>query len=246
MKIEKYWAYYDGDQYERAPDEVVTEEQAIAWGEANLRDGEWGHNERTITADMVQYSIEIDADGDEIPDSEEEIDRVEIGITIETNHEALILDVVGHNSPCLDCDHEWVSCHASEGGLRENPGVFGGPGAAVSSETHCRKCGLIRCETSGDTNEDGNSNGVEYTAPPDDRSWRFCGAADGEEYYESLLAHTLEEAIEEAEKILSYSPERCMSDEDGDYAHVEYVQEYESRDPVVLHWQRIDYDPEDD
>lgn len=47
-----------------------------------------------------------------------------------------------------DGGHDWRSPHSLLGGLKENPGVWGGSGTRMSVKTVCAACGKYRTETS--------------------------------------------------------------------------------------------------
>ena len=46
--------------------------------------------------------------------------------------------------------HSWVATMSVEGGCRENPGVWGIGGAAISLRQHCKRCGQGRRRIVGD------------------------------------------------------------------------------------------------
>ncbi len=70
---------------------------------------------------------------------------------------------------CPHGSHEFVADVEHEGGLKENPGVFG-HGGSVVCESHCKHCGLPRTDDSWDDKlnqhiPDGNTS---YGEIPDD------------------------------------------------------------------------------
>jgi len=58
--------------------------------------------------------------------------------------------------------HEWTATVDREGGLTENPGVFGNGGGVIIHE-HCRHCDILRVRNTWDTNPGDGSQGHEVT-----------------------------------------------------------------------------------
>jgi len=161
---------HDGYYEDQEPIEASSLEDALAVardGDANhdgiedwIRSGDWGDLE--VEGGSVTGYVEVtreweDKDGDE--DSEEASDSVEV--VFEHNEEEMVRRVGGDP----ECDHKWDSTLEIEGGIKENPGVWGLNGAAISSSEHCTICGVRRTVISGDVNQCGNRNSVTYEVP---------------------------------------------------------------------------------
>lgn len=127
-------------------------EQAQEW----LRDGEWGDEGAAPSANVG----ELEADGNVV-------DQERTSVDIEPDHAALIGRLVGPYDGDRICgfdpdDHDWTS--EGEGGLDENPGVWGHGGTAISVAQHCRRCRLHRTTRyTGSQRNPGEHDTVEYT-----------------------------------------------------------------------------------
>jgi hypothetical protein len=54
-----------------------------------------------------------------------------------------------------DCKrHKWTR----KGGCKENPGVWGIGGAAISITETCERCNMVRDKVTGDVEKNGNRN----------------------------------------------------------------------------------------
>lgn len=132
--------------------------------EEYVRDGEWGDEGGSVSVRV--WRVGIDADGDRV-----DVDEEWITVDIPPDHDALIRAAGGDT----DCDHEWTS--EGEGGCDENPGVWSVGGTAMLFMSHCRLCGLHRCErTTGSQRNPGEHDTVTYEQPP---SW--CAECQAEE-----------------------------------------------------------------
>jgi len=58
--------------------------------------------------------------------------------------------------------HKWIRTYAVEGGLRENPGVWGISGAAIAMRQHCQHCGVSRRRVFGDVDTPSRNHGWKY------------------------------------------------------------------------------------
>lgn len=70
--------------------------------------------------------------------------------------------------PSNEDGHEWTATVEREGGLAENPGVWGNGGGVVIHE-HCKHCDMLRVRDTWATNPDDGSQGHEttiYERPP--------------------------------------------------------------------------------
>lgn len=63
--------------------------------------------------------------------------------------------------------HSWVATFAVEGGLRENPGVWGIGGSAIALREHCAKCGLKRRRIIGDVDRPSRNTGWQIVTDGD-------------------------------------------------------------------------------
>lgn len=147
----KMWDDSSAEKIESIEAESVEEARGIAESEATdwAEDGDWGDDGACV---RVHWSLE-DENGDEVWDDYTDVE-------IEPNHENLIRAAGGDP----DCNHDWTS--EGEGGLDENPGVWGLGGTAIKYRSHCRKCGLIRTEISlGSQRNPGEHDTVEYQQP---------------------------------------------------------------------------------
>ncbi len=86
----------------------------------------------------------------------------ETDIEVEPDHAALVREAGGDP----DCDHDWTSSVAVEGGCAENPGVWSVGGTAMVFREHCRLCGLRRRKHYVSSHRSpGEIATVEYTQP---------------------------------------------------------------------------------
>lgn len=116
------------------------------------RSGEWGTDGASIEITV----IESDANG-------VELDREDLSVEIEPDHDALIRAAGGDT----DCDHDWTS--EGEGGCDQNPGVWSTGGTGITISSHCRRCGLHRVEhLTGSQRNPGEHDTVEYSMPEGD------------------------------------------------------------------------------
>jgi hypothetical protein len=90
-----------------------------------------------------------------------------------------------HSDPEPECEsegpgyddeggHDWRSPYSLLGGLRENPGVWGGAGTKITTKTVCACCGKYRTETdNGSQRNPGDPESVvEYSdADEDSEAW---------------------------------------------------------------------------
>ena len=72
---------------------------------------------------------------------------------------------------CTEDEHDWRMPYSVLGGLKENPGCWGGPNGGITSRSVCAHCGVYRVFMSRKTNP---SDGATYEAtdyePPDEDS----------------------------------------------------------------------------
>ena len=92
-------------------------------------------------------------------------------------------DIIVPQDPpeCSENEHDWCSPYAVVGGLRENPGVFGGPNGGVTITEVCRHCGAYRrTETRHQDTCSGRTWPDDYVSyrEPDDVSLEWIEAAD--------------------------------------------------------------------
>lgn len=69
-----------------------------------------------------------------------------------------------------DKPHVWTATYEKEGGLEENPGVFGHGGGVILNQ-HCAKCGMKRIRDTWATNPNDGSEGhvtLQYIASEED------------------------------------------------------------------------------
>lgn len=133
----------------REPLQATTIVQALTEAEELLRAGDYGDAGGWVVG-YVHRCVE---------GRSTQTERIEFWL--EPNHAALIAAAGGSRN----CPHEWTS--DGEGGLAENPGVYGIGGAAIMARDHCRFCGVRRETISGDTNppDSGNRDGTTYFRP---------------------------------------------------------------------------------
>jgi hypothetical protein len=126
----------DGNaECEYDPAEYTPQEAA----EDYVASGEWGDGGGSISVRV--YRKGLDACGDE-----SRTDGEVYEIDIEEDHAQKIRDAANGAEICGEDpdDHDWTG--EGEGGLSENPGVWGHGGTAISISEHCRCCGLHRSE----------------------------------------------------------------------------------------------------
>lgn len=124
-----------------------------------MRVGEWGEDGARVSAKWTIKSLtELGEDDDLSGDLTGEVE-----VEIEPNHEAKIKEAARYEEICGTDpdDHDWTS--DGEGGCRENPGVYGHGGTAMSFHSHCRRCGLHRiAHSTGSQRNPGECDTVEY------------------------------------------------------------------------------------
>lgn len=139
--------YHEDGGHQETIEGVTTMAEALERAEEMCKDGEWG-NEGALINVWVE---EIDEDG-------EQIDRDDIEVSIEPDHEEMIRRAGGDT----DCEHEWTS--EGEGGCTENPGVWSLGGTTMLFKSHCEKCGLKREEVHhGSQRNPGQADKVTYS-----------------------------------------------------------------------------------
>ena len=141
------FVYYEDGGHSETIEGVTTMAEALEQAEEMCKDGEWGDEGALISV----WVEEVDEDG-------KQIDREDIEVSIEPDHEEMIRKAGGDT----DCDHEWNS--EGEGGCTENPGVWSRGGTTLVFKSHCTKCGLKRTEVSyGSQRNPGQADTVEYS-----------------------------------------------------------------------------------
>lgn len=117
---------------------------ATAWAEELLGAAEYGPGGGTSSGRLtvMQDDRRVYADG--------------VDVEIAADEDELIRQAGGDPR----CAHDW---QPGEGGLDENPGVWGIGGAAILSRERCARCGVIRDTIHGDVDAP-NRNGVTYHA----------------------------------------------------------------------------------
>lgn len=125
-------------------------------------------------------AVPTDAEADELLTEEY------LEVEIEPDHSGKIADAT---RGCETCgtepdDHDWTS--DGEGGCRENPGVWGHGGTAMSFDSHCRKCGLHRHE---------HSTGIQRN--PDDHDTVEYEMLDDETIAAHRANGDMDEAVEQ-------------------------------------------------
>ena len=140
----------------------ATQSEIIAAAEKEV--DSWKHGvevEHTIFWDYTIYCIPDDKLGDKIDgrqtceilqDTDEDIEQYEY-------HSGMV-ECHPDPDPCITCrdDHEFISTHEVEGGLKENPGVFGNGGGVIINE-HCKFCSVTRRKDTWATNPDDGTQG---------------------------------------------------------------------------------------
>ncbi len=135
--------------------ECDTMDEAKDRAEEWLENGEWGDDGAAPSANVG----ELDADGNVVY-------QESVSVDIEPNHAVLISNLVGQFGLDDICgtdpdDHDWTA--EGEGGLDENPGVWSSGGTTITTQAHCRKCGLHRTvKTTGSQRNPGEHDTVEY------------------------------------------------------------------------------------
>ena len=141
------FVYHEDGGHQETIEGVTTMAEALEQAEEICREGEWG-DEGALVSVWVE---EVDEDG-------KQIDRDDIEVSIEPDHEELIRRAGGDT----DCEHEWSS--EGEGGCTENPGVWSRGGTTLVIKSHCIMCGLKRTEVSyGPQRNPGQADTVEYS-----------------------------------------------------------------------------------
>lgn len=142
--MSKTYTYYEPSGHTEILD-ADTMTAAIEEAEDLCRSGEWGIHGASIDITVV----ESDADG-------VELDREDITVEIEPDHDALIREVGGD----IRCRHDWTT--DGEDGCRENPGVWSTGGTGIVIHDHCRHCELRRVRQYAHRSD---SPTVEYSLP---------------------------------------------------------------------------------
>jgi len=168
-------------------------EEAIDWA----KEGDWPDEGCTVDVTVKR----LDDDGEPV---EEETVEVEIP----PNEPAMIRAAGGDP----DCEHEWIADVDIEGGIEENPGVFGIDGGRYVILAHCRKCGVKRREVTAPPSGPGRRE-ISYEPPPTEVQYRgqtyrltkvssyddhygqwMCVPENGEEVYADEWQEALEKA----------------------------------------------------
>jgi len=138
--------------------DAVTLPEAIQQAKAACREwaegGEWGPRGCEV---CVHYIVEC---ADEAPDEWEEEREGWVLVEVPADEDELIREAGGDP----DCDHEWTG--EGEGGIAENPGVWGSNHGGIYTRRHCSRCGVVRIEDTGATDCRGaRTTVVRFEAP---------------------------------------------------------------------------------
>src|SRR5690606_20836104 len=126
-----------------------------------------------------------------------------------------------------DGAHRWGSPHELVGGIKENPGVWGGPGCSIRSTSVCLHCGLayMRRSNSQGCNTEYDHDEERYSASEDDGAVSVDELAKhhGLHYPNDLRAHSplgrrilLERAWDDCRSVLEDYADRVERGEDGE------------------------------
>lgn len=92
----------------------------------------------------------------------------------EGRHEVTFESVV---PSCTEDEHDWGTPHSVLGGLRDNPGVQGGPNGGITARSVCAHCGVYRVFVSRKTNpSDGSTYEATDYEPADEDSLEWVAS----------------------------------------------------------------------